>query len=69
MSGGTWNYQDVSVDNYHARDIYEIINALIDVFHLIDWAESGDTDIEYAAPLVYKRMLELGNFLFGGDSI
>ena len=69
MSGGTWDYRNLNTDNYHAKDMPKIIDALVDVLHLIDWAESGDTDIEYAAPLVYKRMLELGNLLFNGDSI
>jgi hypothetical protein len=69
MSGGIWGYEDGYEDSYTIYKIPIMIDVLMNVFHEIDWAESGDTDRKDAEPLVYDLMLELGNRLFGhGDN-
>lgn len=65
MSGGCWNYQYMLDENYHIKDISKIIDALEDAFHVIDWAESGDTNRKDAEPQVYDILLELGDQLWG----
>ena len=65
MSGGLWNYKNELKENYRSMKVSKVVDALIRVFHEIDWAESWDTDREYAEPIVYDIMLELGDELFG----
>ena len=67
MSGGTWNYQDSDLRNYRIKDLTHMIKFLMDVFHEIDWAESGDKSRKDVEPKVYNLMLKLGNDLFNGD--
>ena len=68
MSGGTWNYQDSDLSNYRIKDLTQIINFLKQVFHEIDWAESGDSSRRDAESIIYNLMLELGDNLFNGDA-
>lgn len=68
MSGGTWNYQDCDLRNYRIKDLEHIIAVLRQVFHEIDWAESGDSSRRDAELIIYNLMLELGDNLFNGDS-
>lgn len=65
MSGGHWDYQDALEENYSIEDLPKIIEAVIKVFHAIDWAESGDTLREDAEHEIYDIMHKLGDKLFG----
>ena len=65
MSGGYWNYQDELEENYRLADLPKVIDAVIEVLHEIDWAESGDTNRKNAEPWIYDRMMKLGDELFG----
>ena len=44
MSGGLWNYKNELKENYRSMKVSKVVDALIRVFHEIDWAESWDTD-------------------------
>ena len=56
------------MSNYRIKDLAQIINVLKQVFHEIDWAESGDSSRRDAESIIYNLMLELGDNLFNGDS-
>ncbi len=66
MSGGHWNYEDQNLvlNNVPRVSIPGILAALESAFHVIDWAESGDTDRESAESKVYDIIKKLGDDMF-----
>ena len=65
MSGGNWNYQDVTYDSVSPNDLEEILKALRKLWHIIDWCESNDSiyDEENAKEL-YQIIKDLGDDIF-----
>lgn len=58
MSGGHWGYQSHWIREYaeHFREdskVARFINAVADSEHIVDWAESGDTDVATAQRRLY----------------
>ena len=65
MSGGRWDYRDLRIaDEIRPIMIPGILAALQEALHLVDWAESGDTDRESAEPKVYDIIKKLGDDIF-----
>jgi hypothetical protein len=65
MSGGRWEYKDQNISECIKPIMLPgILRMLEDAFHVIDWAESGDTDRETAEPKVYDIIKKLGDDMF-----
>lgn len=66
MTGGTWYYLNDLESNYHITDLPLIVKTLMQVFSVMDKAESGSIDKKEVQEKIYKYLLDLGNTLWGG---
>ena len=63
MSGGRWDYRDRRIADLNVQ---EILNAVMDCLHQVDYAECGDVSLDEARIKVYSRIRLLGDQLFNG---
>lgn len=65
MSGGRWNYQDQKIDaEIKVEQLPKLLQGLQQCFHLVDWAESGDSSKKDVQKRIYEILLKLGNDLW-----
>ena len=67
MSGGKWNYQDAReldalIDEDRTKKFLAVLRLC---WHVVDWAESGDSSREEAAIEVYEVLRASGEAIFG----
>ena len=72
MSGGRWGYQQYHIEE-QAEWLPELLKAVAQTEHIVDWAESGDTvrrreDGTGAEQDLYELWLETFTRLFDGTA-